>query len=862
VANQTGQGVAIPELNRQSPEITGAPAVSFGTTPKADLSSWGKSFGELADTLHGVSARINQRLDRIAQDQGEAAGTVQGATGDVPLAMDGTIRGEAFDAAATRAMLANHDNLARAATEQIYLQNKDNPGALQAKLKAYRDGVMSSSMPDPVKAEFGLSYDRMTQPYISDAAQRQESLTISADQAAATQNIDQRRKTIEHIQLFTQNDAKAAVDTAAEIKSLQDFAIAHGPKGAFTFNGVQYPADARRGGAYTLEQIQSLMQETTDHAKEKRVLGKFLQADSSVGPYGPQAPLQAQQNVYKAFEQEFKTGNSGFTLEQYDRLASSMRADINRKEADQRGAVEAVTRGLAQANSMIESGYNPGPDMVAALSARASATGDAAAIGEASQVKNLMAFQDEARTLRPDQLQGWLNSEQARLAPGASPFEAKRAELGQKLLNNMNTELQRDPLSWASRVGLVKGAPLTLTDPSSFQQRLKDAATVSAHYGVDPPLMTAEEASSWKNSWDAATPDAKVAMVAALQHGFGTDAPFAFQSLAKSSPGLANVGGLLASSQAHMDTVRDYAIGDAALVAKENPLPDHAQLEDRRAATLGDAYGFSPGAAQGVNETADRLYAARALRQGKTNKDFDQDLYDDCLKEASGGWKDKAGDWHGGIDTQKSNHMFVLPPNMTRDQFDSLTKQLTPEALQVASVGGKAPRYAGGQVMTPDELRDGFLISSGPGRYLVSTVNPRKKGQPVYLQGGNKQGLYEIDLNKLAPTTAAGLAGFDANSAPGMLQQGTIKNLYDRPILKNADGSVSTTRSMSIGIGGKEVLIPTVVDGKSLSNDEAVAHFKKTGEHLGVFDTPEHADAYATALHNEQARRMGLGGGN
>jgi hypothetical protein len=93
----------------------------------------------------------------------------------------------------------------------------------------------------------------------------------------------------------------------------------------------------------------------------------------------------------------------------------------------------------------------------------------------------------------------------------------------------------------------------------------------------------------------------------------------------------------------------------------------------------------------------------------------------------------------------------------------------------------------------------------------------------------------------------------------GLLVPGTIKNLYDRPVLKNPDGSVSTTLSMSFEEDGKSVLIPQVINGKKLKPAEAIAHYHKTGEHLGVFDTPANASQYAEWLHSEQAKRAGLG---
>jgi len=94
----------------------------------------------------------------------------------------------------------------------------------------------------------------------------------------------------------------------------------------------------------------------------------------------------------------------------------------------------------------------------------------------------------------------------------------------------------------------------------------------------------------------------------------------------------------------------------------------------------------------------------------------------------------------------------------------------------------------------------------------------------------------------------------------GLRVPGTVTNLYDRPVLQNPDGSVSTTSSMSIGTDQGEVLIPTVINGQRLSDEDAIAHYRQTGEHLGIFDTPENADAYASWLHNEQERRGGFGG--
>lgn len=94
-------------------------------------------------------------------------------------------------------------------------------------------------------------------------------------------------------------------------------------------------------------------------------------------------------------------------------------------------------------------------------------------------------------------------------------------------------------------------------------------------------------------------------------------------------------------------------------------------------------------------------------------------------------------------------------------------------------------------------------------------------------------------------------------AAKGMITPGNIKSLWDRPILNNPDGSYSTTSSASYNFDGKETLLPTVVGGRRLSEQEAIDRYRRTGEHLGQFDTPDNADAYAQALHEEQARIIG-----
>ncbi len=88
----------------------------------------------------------------------------------------------------------------------------------------------------------------------------------------------------------------------------------------------------------------------------------------------------------------------------------------------------------------------------------------------------------------------------------------------------------------------------------------------------------------------------------------------------------------------------------------------------------------------------------------------------------------------------------------------------------------------------------------------------------------------------------------------GPTEPGNI-DLINRPRVKNADGSISTVRSMGVNVDGQEVLIPTVSeDGRIMSDDEAVNQYKKTGRHLGKFGSVAASNAYAQRLHEDQAK--------
>lgn len=129
---------------------------------------------------------------------------------------------------------------------------------------------------------------------------------------------------------------------------------------------------------------------------------------------------------------------------------------------------------------------------------------------------------------------------------------------------------------------------------------------------------------------------------------------------------------------------------------------------------------------------------------------------------------------------------------------------------------------------------------------------------------GNQAAVAEISAmvpdDLPAAATAPGVSAgrqFDKSVGNfGQVEPGTIdfKNL---PVVHNPDGSVSTVRSMSFqDDSGLNILVPTVVRGKVVSEKDAIDEYYKTGRHLGKFNDPMAADRYAQLLHEREADRV------
>lgn len=165
-----------------------------------------------------------------------------------------------------------------------------------------------------------------------------------------------------------------------------------------------------------------------------------------------------------------------------------------------------------------------------------------------------------------------------------------------------------------------------------------------------------------------------------------------------------------------------------------------------------------------------------------------------------------------------------------------------------AYMGQMLQRYGGDRALAL------AAYNAGPGAVdKHGGVPPYQETQAYVRQVQAKAGPPADPWGYLGAPAAAPTAPNEKPPAPAQRAPGNI-DLKNRPRVVNPDGSVSTVRSISIGTDRGEVLIPTVSDeGRLLSNAAAVALYKQTGRHLGIFDSPAAATSYAKQLHADQA---------
>lgn len=216
--------------------------------------------------------------------------------------------------------------------------------------------------------------------------------------------------------------------------------------------------------------------------------------------------------------------------------------------------------------------------------------------------------------------------------------------------------------------------------------------------------------------------------------------------------------------------------------------------------------------------------------------------------------------------TQPRNNQPLEQPPLT---IDGRTQSAMQAALDIGGTMAPLPgdpRVAGAIRAQRDDTGETAALSRAArrlpgniGRQAGAMLTSTATGIGQYTSDINAQMASAAEQSYLRPTPGTPSFGPEGDQ-PGMIEPGNI-DLSTRPRVRNADGSISTVRSVSVGFDDGEVLLPTVSDdGRILSTEEAIDQYRRTGKHLGKFDTPQNATRFAEALHDAQDKAFSFKG--
>lgn len=424
--------------------------------------------------------------------------------------------------------------------------------------------------------------------------------------------------------------------------------------------------------------------------------------------------------------------------EMRDGIEMDMRLSAAERAARLEASVGAV-------QSSLKTGALPNADVLADLEALSQEADNAPLKAAVTGMKAAVTTTRKMGRLPLEQAVQTLQDAETK-ATSKEEAEALRA-FGPRLLRDMKTALETDPLGFAVTQGVADMEPLDWNEagPDAFRDRARQARMIANFYGLPKTTyLTAEERGRLGSAFGAAAPERKAQLLQAVGQAFGAeDGPAVFNEIDGVAPVDAHLARLGLQGGGREDVARRGFIGQQLLKDKAVTLPDDQSFGAVESEEIGTLFDARMGAARGkVIATARALYAERAVNHGSNG--FDEAAYREALQAALGKGRDGGGPatWNG--------RRVVLPADMTEATLREHMQGLQDADLASISASKRKPVHVSlsGKVVpaTADDLRKAVLVQAGYGRYRVSMTDPAT-GMGQFLADEGTGSYYEIDLS-------------------------------------------------------------------------------------------------------------------
>lgn len=467
-----------------------------------------------------------------------------------------------------------------------------------------------------------------------------------------------------------------------------------------------------------------------------------------------------------------------------------------RGEIEQDRRLRIIGRGVTELNANTLAGFESKPEQFAPLL-------DAAKGTELEpEVRRAMALADATRSFRtsPPLIQEQtLARAEAGIRVEPAKFDRNVVTAWRSIYDAQRAQVNASPISFAVQQGIIQPPePLDLSKPeesaAAMHDRFSIARSMVQRYQAPFKPLTPAETRLLGTALQDATVSQKSAYFGQLARAAGADGEgyMAIMSqLAPDDPVTA-----IAGSQA----------GRGRKSESELILRGQSIL---RPATKSDGKPDGSGLLPMPPETDMRARFDSTIREAFSGKAEARNAHYQAARAVYAALSVDTGD----KDTKNLNH----------DRWD--------QAIEVAI--GRVEKHAGRQIVLPygveySSFKDG----------LKDRINQA-------VAGGQLDPSWTASRLLDLPLENVGDGRYVLRSGDGVV---TTLPRYEKPVIRNPDGSVSTERTITVEADGKHFLVPTIVNGKEVSKDEAV-NLWQAGKNkaVGEFSTAQDAERAAIA---------------
>jgi hypothetical protein len=661
----------------------------------------------LADAGNSLAKLWSDIADNQAKTEGARDGRIAGA--DKSWRPDGstTIRGRAFETAATTAYLDTLDADMRRRMTEAAEANRDNPAAMRQAMDAVKADIMTNDAFPEVKASVNAQFERLRLPF-----------QVRANEVLIERQNDQARATA--LRSNIQSEA-----TAAKVAEIAPFS----PEAQKVIDGEVTKVKERN---------RQLISQGAMKAEDAAAIEIKLERDMQIRQSQAAVErLKTVEDVDRA-EAEFTARKAAGTLGAAGQDARIMDATTDqlarRRQQLQVEGRRVVALTEKTADDMLaraQNGTFPPADEIAQMRSAAAITPAGRQIFD--RFERRLDLVRQVHTSGAEPAEAYARRLRREAGPTPNAEAAGDIAFAEDLAASRRKAVTEDGIGTARKSGVVAVEPLNFADPAALaagvRARTAAAAVLPGNVNPEGHIFEPEELKMATRLIQGGGEKA-VATIEALVAGAGKDAPRLMRQIGGQAPELSQAG-LLMAQGASRQVAREIIAGVAL-----RELPEGSKLKSVDVGAFGkvakDVLGSSlidtPDMQSRVLQSARTVAAFRLRNETDMKGAAAQEVYRQAIQDVLG--RQKINDVEfGGVAKVKpgwwNSYPVPVPPEVRSDRFKDVIGAIRDEDL-----AGKAA--AGVKAAT---VRQAIPVAV-PGGYRFAMEDPAGP-DPKFLRGAD-----------------------------------------------------------------------------------------------------------------------------